>query len=137
MKNYLIIIVWPKLSGQNYRMVKINSVMEKSSAHGQDRAPQRRINFLWLWGRLLTICSNVAEAAKWQIPVAVYQNQLRRMASETVDQFTCRFHPQFTGQYLLSAICTVQLCATTAGTQTRSLPHPRATALPLLEHWEL
>ena len=36
-------------------------------------------------GQLSTTCSNATEAAQWGTPNAVDHNQLRPMASETVD----------------------------------------------------
>ena len=38
-----------------------------------------------MWGQLSTTCSNVPKQPKWELLVAVNHNQLRTMASETVD----------------------------------------------------
>ena len=38
-----------------------------------------------MWGQLSTTCSNVLEQPNGELPVAVNHNQLRIMASETVD----------------------------------------------------
>ena len=51
--------------------------------------------------KLLTV---ITEEAQWGVLVTVNHNQLRRMASETVDP-TDWWHPPPDGQYLLSASC--------------------------------
>ena len=63
-------------------MALLHAVKEKSSMVG---ASQWRIYYHRMWGQLLTICSNVLKQPNGELLVAVNHNQLRTMASETVD----------------------------------------------------
>ena len=49
------------------------------------RSPQWRIYYHRMWGQLSTTCSNVLKQPNRELLVAVNHNQLRTMASETVD----------------------------------------------------
>ena len=62
-----------------------------------------------IWVQLSTTCSNLLKQPNGELLVAVDHNQLRTMASETVDPIDWQ-HPQpYTGQYPLSSTyCTVQ-----------------------------
>ena len=55
-----------------------------------------------MWGQLSTTCSNVLKQPNGELLVAVNHNQLRSMASETVDRVDWS-HPHPHGQYHLSA----------------------------------
>ena len=55
------------------------------------------------WGQLSTTFSNALKQPTWELLVAVNHNQLRAMASETVDPIDWSHPPPYTGQYPLSA----------------------------------
>ena len=59
-----------------------------------------------MWVQLSTTCSNVLKKSNGELLVALNHNQLRIMASETVDPIYWS-HPHPHGQYLLSASCIV------------------------------
>ena len=56
-------------------------------------ASQWRIYYHRMWGQLSTTCINVLKQPNGELLVAVNHNQLRTMASETVDPIYCS-HPQ-------------------------------------------
>ena len=84
-------------------MARINT--EKKSS----MASQWRIYYHRMWVQLSTTCSNLLKQPNAELVVAVDRNQLRTMASATVDPIDWSHPPPYTGQYPLSSTyCTVQ-----------------------------
>ena len=67
-----------------------------------------------MWSQLSTTCSNVLKQRNGELQVAVNHNQLRIIASETVDPIDWSHHHPH-GQYPLSASCIVYISATSVG----------------------
>ena len=73
----------------------------------------------------------ITEAAQYrELLVAVNHNQLRTMASETVDPIDWSHPTPYTGQYPLSASCILLISATSAGIE-RATAACEATTLPM------
>ena len=84
-----------------------------------------RIYYHCLWGQSLNTCSNATEIANEQLLVAVDHNQIRILASATVDPIDWTLPPSLYKQYPLNATCTVQVGVAPAGNRTGNLLHTR------------
>ena len=70
---------------------------------GVSTTTERGVNYL------STACSNATEVAQGLLPVAVDHSQIRTMASERIDSIDLPLPPPFTGKYLRSSNCLVQM----------------------------
>ena len=70
---------------------------ESKVFYGQEPPIKWRIYYHRMWGQLSTNCSNVLKQPNGELLIVVNHNQLRIMASETVDPIDCPPHPH--GRY--------------------------------------
>ena len=61
------------------------------------RSPQKIFCYHWLWGQLSTTFSNATEVSQWSTPSCSQHNQLRTIASETVDPIYWPLPPTLMG----------------------------------------
>ena len=82
-----------------------------------------------MWVQLSTTCNNLLKYPNRELLVAVDHNQLRRMASETVDSIDWSHSPPYTEQYPLSSTyCTGMQCGLQI-TRFAALSEPRTCDL--------